>query len=100
MKGSMLAMNKNRVVLASFCILAGAVTFSACRDKQSTGLEYARNMYDPIAPDYDTPISTDNELLKSFNGHTAQTLLEIHRRLASLKRIRIQILKRVMRQLA
>ncbi|MEJ7557344.1 MAG: cytochrome c [Pedobacter sp.] len=66
-------MNKNRVVLASFCILAGAVTFSACRDKQSTGLEYARNMYDPIAPDYDTPISTDNELLKSFNGHTAQT---------------------------
>jgi cytochrome c1 len=72
MKGSMLAMNKNRVVLASFCILAGAVTFSACRDKQSTGLEYARNMYDPIAPDYDTPLSTENELLKSFNGHTAQ----------------------------
>jgi len=73
MKGSMLAMNKNKVVLASFCILAGAVMFSACRDKQSTGLEYARNMYDPIAPNYDTPISTDNELLKSFKGHTAQT---------------------------
>jgi len=69
----MLAMNKNKVVLASFCILAGAVMFSACRDKQSTGLEYARNMYDPIAPNYDTPISTDNELLKSFKGHTAQT---------------------------
>jgi len=66
-------MNKNKVVLASFCILAGAVMFSACRDKQSTGLEYARNMYDPIAPNYDTPISTDNELLKSFKGHTAQT---------------------------
>ncbi|RZK69585.1 MAG: cytochrome c [Pedobacter sp.] len=73
MKGSISAMNKNRVVLASFCILAGAAMFSACRDKQSTGLEYARNMYDPIAPNYDTPLSTDNELLKSFKGHTAQT---------------------------
>ncbi len=68
----MLAMNKNKVVLASFCILASAVVFSACRDKQSTGLEYARNMYDPLAPNPDQPISTTNALLKSFNGHTAQ----------------------------
>src|SRR3954463_13189202 len=67
MKGSMLAMNKNKVVLASFCILAGAVVFSACRDKQSTGLEYARNMYDPIAYNQDQPN-------KNFaNGQTAQT---------------------------
>ncbi|WP_457287425.1 c-type cytochrome [Pedobacter sp. UYP24] len=60
-------MNKNKVVLASFCILAGAVVFSACRDKQSTGLEYARNMYDPIAYNPD-------QANKNFaNGQTAQT---------------------------
>ncbi|WP_394343163.1 c-type cytochrome [Pedobacter psychroterrae] len=60
-------MNKNKVVLASFCILASAVVFSACRDKQSTGLEYARNMYDPIAYNPDQPN-------KNFaNGQTAQT---------------------------
>ncbi|MHA4893430.1 c-type cytochrome [Pedobacter sp. PWIIR3] len=60
-------MNKNKVVLASFCILAGAVMFSACRDKQSTGLEYARNMYDPIAYNPD-------QANKNFaNGQTAQT---------------------------
>lgn len=63
----MLAMNKNKVVLASFCILAGAIMFSACRDKQSTGLEYARNMYDPLAYNPDQPN-------KNFaNGQTAQT---------------------------
>jgi mono/diheme cytochrome c family protein len=67
MKGSMLAMNKNKVVLASFCILASAVVFSACRDKKSTGLEYARNMYDPLAYNPDQPN-------KNFaNGQTAQT---------------------------
>lgn len=67
MKGSTLAMNKNKVVLASFCILASAVIFSACKDKQSTGLEYARNMYDPIAYNPDQP----NKNFK--NGATAQT---------------------------
>lgn len=67
MKGSMLAMNRNKVVLTSFCILATAVIFSACRDKRSTGLEYARNMYDPIAYNPDQPN-------KNFaNGQTAQT---------------------------
>lgn len=73
MKGSILAMNKSRVVLASFCILAGAVVFSACKDKRNTGLEYARNMYDPLGPNPDQPLSTTNELLKSFKGQTAQT---------------------------
>ncbi|MBB2151122.1 c-type cytochrome [Pedobacter sp. LMG 31462] len=67
MKGSILAMNKNKVVLASFCILASAVVFSACKDPQSTGLEYARNMYDPIAYNPDQP----NKNFK--NGSTAQT---------------------------
>jgi len=73
MKGSILAMNKNKVVLASFCILASAVIFSACRDKRSTGLEYARNMYDPIALNPDQPVSTTNDDLKSFKGQAAQT---------------------------
>lgn len=73
MKGSILAMNKSKVVLASFCILAGAVVFSACKDKRSTGLEYARNMYDPLAPNPDQPLSTTNDLLKSFKGQAAQT---------------------------
>ncbi|WP_039866220.1 cytochrome c [Pedobacter sp. BAL39] len=68
MKGSILAMNKNKVVLASFCILASAVIFSACRDKQSTGLEYARNMYDPLAYNPDQPNPNP-----SFKGQTAQT---------------------------
>jgi mono/diheme cytochrome c family protein len=40
---------------------------SACRDKKSTGLEYARNMYDPIAYNQDQPN-------KNFaNGATSQT---------------------------
>lgn len=60
-------MNRNKVVLTSFCILATAVVFSACRDKRSTGLEYARNMYDPIAYNPD-------QVNKNFaNGQTAQT---------------------------
>ncbi|MEJ2904680.1 MULTISPECIES: cytochrome c [Pedobacter] len=60
-------MNRNKVVLTSFCILATAVIFSACRDKRSTGLEYARNMYDPIAYNPD-------QANKNFaNGQTAQT---------------------------
>ena len=63
----MLAMNKNNIVVASFCILASAVVFSACRGKQSPGLEYARNMYDPIAYNPDQP---NNNFA---NGQTAQT---------------------------
>lgn len=73
MKGNILAMNKSKIVLASFCILAGTVIFSACKDKRSTGLEFARNMYDPLAPNPDQPLSTTNEDLKSFKGQTAQT---------------------------
>ncbi len=73
MKGSILAMNKNRIVLATFSLLSAAVMFSACRDKKSTGLEYARNMYDPIAYNQDQPVSTTNPDLESFKGQTAQT---------------------------
>ncbi|MCZ4245208.1 c-type cytochrome [Pedobacter punctiformis] len=66
MKGSTLAMNKNKFVYAAFLAIAFAATLSACRDKRSTGLEYARNMYDPIAYNPDQP----NKNFK--DGKTAQ----------------------------
>jgi mono/diheme cytochrome c family protein len=67
MKGSMLAMNKNYIVFAAFAILASITMLSACSDNKSTGLEYARNMYDPIAYNQDQPN-------KNFaNGATSQT---------------------------
>ena len=66
MKGSTLAMNKN-IVYAAFTLLVTVVMLSACNDKRSTGLEYARNMYDPIAYNQDQPN-------KNFaNGATSQT---------------------------
>ena len=66
MKGSTLAMNKN-IVYAAFTVLVVVVMLSACKDKRSTGLEYARNMYDPIAYNQDQPN-------KNFaNGATSQT---------------------------
>ncbi|MBB2146651.1 c-type cytochrome [Pedobacter sp. LMG 31464] len=67
MKGSILAMNKKSIVYGTFMVLVTVVMLSACRDKRSTGLEYARNMYDPIAYNQDQPN-------KNFaNGATAQT---------------------------
>jgi mono/diheme cytochrome c family protein len=67
MKGSMLAMNKSKIVLGAFGLLASVAMLSACRDNKSTGLEYARNMYDPIAYNQDQPN-------KNFaNGATSQT---------------------------
>ena len=65
MKGSTLAMNKN-IVYAAFTVLVTVVMLSACNDKRSTGLEYARNMYDPIAYNPDQP----NKNFK--DGKTAQ----------------------------
>jgi len=63
----MLAMNKKNLVFAVFMTAASVAMLSACRDNKSTGLEYARNMYDPIAYNQDQPN-------KNFaNGQTAQT---------------------------
>ena len=63
----MLAMNKKNIVCAAFLTLAAVAMLSACRDKRSTGLEYARNMYDPIAYNQD-------QANKNFaNGQTSQT---------------------------
>jgi mono/diheme cytochrome c family protein len=73
MKGSTLAMNKNKIVYAALLAVACIATLSSCKDKRSTGLEYARNMYDPIALNPDQPVSTTNDYLKSFKGQTAQT---------------------------
>lgn len=70
MKGSTLAMNKNKFVYTAFLAIAFAASLSACRDKRSTGLEYARNMYDPIALNPDQPVDTAS--VPSFNGHAAQ----------------------------
>ena len=48
-------MNKKYLVYTTFIVLVIVVMLSACKDKRSTGLEYARNMYDPIAYNQDQP---------------------------------------------
>ena len=59
----MLAMNKSYFSIAA---IAFVVALASCSDKRSTGLEYARNMYDPIAYNPD-------QANKNFkNGQTAQ----------------------------
>ena len=60
-------MNKNRLVYAAFFAIAFVASLSACSDKRSTGLEYARNMYDPLGYNPDQP----NNNFK--NKQTAQT---------------------------
>ncbi len=67
MKGNILAMNKTKIVYVALFALTVAVSFSSCSDKSSPGLEYSRNMYDPLAYNPDQPN-------KNFaNGQTAQT---------------------------
>jgi len=62
----MLVMNKLRILGITFLTVAAATVISSCGDSKSGGLEFARNMYDPIAPNYDSPN-------KNFaNGQTAQ----------------------------
>jgi mono/diheme cytochrome c family protein len=60
-------MNKVKFTGALFILVAAAAIISSCSDKRSTGLEYARNMYDPLAFNPDQP----NKWFK--NGQTAQT---------------------------
>ncbi|WP_369410281.1 c-type cytochrome [Hufsiella ginkgonis] len=60
-------MNKLRITGVIFLTVAAAAVVSSCSDKKSTGWEYARNMYDPLAFNPDQPN-------KHFaNGQTAQT---------------------------
>ena len=59
-------MNKLRILSLTFLTVASAAVISSCGDKKGRGLEFARNMYDPIAYNYDQPN-------KNFaNGQTAQ----------------------------
>ena len=62
----MLVMNKLRILSAAFLTVVVAAVVSSCGDKRSTGLEYARNMYDPIAFNPDQPNANFR------NGQTAQ----------------------------
>ncbi|WP_316929497.1 c-type cytochrome [Arcticibacter svalbardensis] len=60
-------MNKLRILSAALIAVAGSAVVSSCGgDKRSTGMEFARNMYDPIAYNPD-------QANKNFaNGQTAQ----------------------------
>lgn len=58
-------MNKNKIIYGCFFSVAIAVAVAAC-GKRSTGMEYARNMYDPIGYNPDQP----NKAFK--NGLTSQ----------------------------
>jgi mono/diheme cytochrome c family protein len=62
----MLAMNKMKILGTSVIIIAATVIISSCKDKRSTGWEYAPNMYEHIA--YDPDQKNDN----FKDGKTAQ----------------------------
>jgi hypothetical protein len=66
-KGNMLVMNKVLIICTAFLTVATASVISSCSDNRSTGLEFARNMYDPIGYNPDQP----NKNFK--DGKTAQT---------------------------
>src|SRR3954467_7926292 len=49
----MLAMNKIKILGTTVIIIAALAVISSCKDKRSTGWEYAPNMYEHIAYDPD-----------------------------------------------
>lgn len=51
----MLAMNKIKILGITVITIAATVIISSCKDKRSTGWEYAPNMYEHIAYDPDQP---------------------------------------------
>ncbi len=51
----MLAMNKFRILGITVASVAAAVLITSCKDKRSTGWEYAPNMYEHTAYDPDQP---------------------------------------------
>ena len=51
----MLAMNKTKILGLASVAGAAAIAVSSCKDKRSTGWEYAPNMYEHIAYDPDQP---------------------------------------------
>ncbi len=62
----MLAMNKSRILGITVIAIVATVIISSCKDKRSTGWEYAPNMYEHIA--YDPDQKNDN----FKDGKTAQ----------------------------
>ena len=62
----MLAMNKIKILGTLSLVIAATMVISSCKDKRSTGWEYAPNMYEHIA--YDPDQKNDN----FKNGQTAQ----------------------------
>jgi mono/diheme cytochrome c family protein len=60
---SMLVMNKTNILSFTFLVIAVAAILSSCHDKRSRGLEYAPNMYYPIAynPDQKNKIFADGK---------------------------------------
>lgn len=55
MKENMLVMNKRLIVCTAFLTFGAVAVISSCSDNRSTGVEFARNMYDPIAYNADQP---------------------------------------------
>jgi mono/diheme cytochrome c family protein len=51
----MLAMNKMKILGFAVITIAATVVITSCKDKRSTGWEYAPNMYEHIAYDPDQP---------------------------------------------
>jgi len=51
----MLAMNKMKILGITVVAIAATVVITSCKDKRSTGWEYAPNMYEHIAYDPDQP---------------------------------------------
>jgi mono/diheme cytochrome c family protein len=49
----MLAMNKYKILGTAVITIAASMVFTSCKDKRSTGWEYAPNMYEHIAYDPD-----------------------------------------------
>src|SRR6201996_6060121 len=62
----MLAMNKINILGIAVIAIAATVIITSCKDKRSTGWEYAPNMYEHIA--YDPDQKNDN----FKDGKTAQ----------------------------
>jgi mono/diheme cytochrome c family protein len=51
----MLAMNKLRILGTTAIVIAASIVITSCKDKRSTGWEYAPNMYEHKAFDPDQP---------------------------------------------
>jgi len=72
---NMLAMNKKNLLGTLCAAVALTALVSSCGDKttRSTGLEFSRNMYDPLAFNPDQPNAN------FADGKTAATILSAHR---------------------